>query len=87
MSEVMFNELNDYFLENREEGKRLHDFFSPLDFEDPLHVTCKVSQIIHFDHTIIEFNKRNSGVIEEKTIGILYLDELENEAICPTGAP
>lgn len=85
---VMFYELCHHFLENREEEQRLHSFFSPLDFDDPISVTCKVAQIIHFDKTTIEEHASfNSDAMGKNAIGVLYLDELENEPICPTGAP
>lgn len=84
---IMFHELSSHLLEDREEEKRLHSFLSTLDLDDPISVTCKVSQIIHFDHTMVDINEQNSGVVNEKAIGVLYLDELNNEDICPTGAP
>ena len=83
---VMFHELSHYFLENRKEGERLFSYLSTLDLDDPISVTCKVSQIIHFDTTIIK-NNASSEVIHGNAAGVLYLDELQGEAICPTGAP
>lgn len=81
---IMFHELSNYFLENRKEGERLFSYLSILN--DPISVTCKVSQIIHFDCTMITENKLSESVAGS-AIGVLYLDELQGESICPTGAP
>lgn len=82
---VMFYDVSDYFLENKEEGKKLYR--STLDMDDPVSVTAKVTQIIHFDTTMCEDMRVLKGVIDANAVGLLYLDELDEEPICPTGSP
>lgn len=83
---VMFHDVYEYFLENKDEGARL--FASTLDMDDHVYALCKVVQVVHFDKTMVENNKASEGIVDGNALGILYLDSLEDdESICPTGAP